>query len=118
MRRVSCILAVCFAVALGLHIIHYGATNGKVSLDSKSGKISGAASLAYGMLESVILPASMKIAALESDSEEKAESAEDGEGKENIESSKSSGDEESAAEAKDDSVPPWDKENTMWLPST
>lgn len=118
MRRVSCILAVCFAVALGLHVVHYGAADSKVSLDSMSGKISHAASLTYGMLESVILPSSMKTAALESDSEEKAESAEGAESKESIESSKSSGDEESAAEAKDDGVPPWDKDTTMWVPST
>jgi hypothetical protein len=118
MRRVSCILAVCFAVALGLHVAYYGAAETKVSSDWVSGKISRAASLTYGMLESVILPAGMKTAALESDSEEKAESAEGAESKESIESGKSPGDEESAAEVKDDGVPAWDKDTIMWLPST
>ncbi|MBI5250728.1 MAG: hypothetical protein HY912_14655 [Desulfomonile tiedjei] len=104
MRRLSGILTVCLALALALHLAYSGTADSKSPYDSISNGVSRTFSQTYGVIESLILPGSIKTASLESQDEEKNESDEE----------VSANKEEQPEEPKEEGP---DRESFLWKPT-
>ncbi len=72
MRRFIGILTVCFALTLAFHLAYSGTT--RLPFDGMASKASLALSYTYQIIESLLLPGTIKTAAVESTEEEKSES--------------------------------------------